>query len=342
MLFSSHSNTGKNNSEDELVKLIAQVVQPHSARIILGIGDDCAVIRNDRKMSVVTCDALVEHIHFELSWYSWWELGWKAAAVTLSDVASMGMQPVCIVSSMALPSYVSSCNIEDFYRGAKQICSRCNCDIVGGDLVASPGPLFINVTGIGQGTCFLSRSRAKPGDLVAMTGTCGDSAAGLEILRGFLRDLPNSVEKALVRAHKTPQPRVAEGKLLASLRNVHSCIDISDGLGKDLARIAAASQVRIIIFKDSLPISEEMQNVRQQHKKLADRLIIAGGEQYELVFTCRPDIWSKIQEEFSRNNLTNTTVIGKVEEGEGVFLLPENIPMDNFGFDHFRSRKKNE
>ncbi len=263
---------------------------------ILGIGDDCAVIpQRDGLETLVTTDMLVDGIHFLMEDIDPYSLGWKSAAVNLSDIAGMGGKPVGTFLSTALPKSIPDSFTEEFIRGYKDISDRFNCPLLGGDTTAAKDRLCISVTvlgscGAGQS---LKRSGARTGDLVCVTGTLGDSAAGLKLVlerqsNGCGSHEAPDTERILVDRHYRPMPRIAEGLRLAATTGVNACMDISDGIGSDLRHILEASGVTARVDVRSLPLSAELRDLCARRGWDPAELALSGGEDYELLFTCRP------------------------------------------------------
>ena len=257
---------------------------------VTGIGDDCAVIpQQDGRDTLVSTDMLVEGTHFLRADIPPYRLGWKSAAVNLSDIAAMGGTPTATFLSVALPADLETDWIEEFLRGYGALSGRFGVALLGGDTTASPDRICINVTVLGEcpaGTAHL-RSAAREGDLVCVTGCLGDSAAGLKaILEGVARDAD---VQALIDRHYLPLPRVAEGLRLAATPGIHAMMDISDGIGSDLVHILEASGAGAKIDLSSLPLSPALQRVCTRHGWDAAALATGGGEDYELLFTCTPE-----------------------------------------------------
>ena len=306
---------------------------------ILGIGDDCAVIpQRDGLETLVTTDMLVDGIHFLMEDIDPYSLGWKSAAVNLSDIAGMGGKPVGTFLSTALPKSIPDGFTEEFIRGYKDISDRFNCPLLGGDTTAAKDRLCISVTvlgscGAGQS---LKRSGARPGDLVCVTGTLGDSAAGLKLVlerqsNGCGSHEASDTEKILVDRHYRPVPRVAEGQKLAATTGIGACMDISDGIGSDLRHILEASGVTARVDVRSLPLSAELRDLCARRGWDAAELALDGGEDYELLFTCRPGTPVSIPH----------TVIGEIiaapdgSDPAVPVIIWEGTDRDFTGFRHF-------
>ena len=291
---------------------------------ILGIGDDCAVLPQKEGMeTLVSTDMLVEGTHFLLEDIDPYSLGWKSAAVNLSDIAGMGGKPAGTFLSVALPDMAAYGSrrhpdgtaaaasddpreffTREFIRGYKDISDRFDCPLLGGDTTASKGGLCINVTVLGSCEAGRSRKRsaAQPGDLVCVTGTLGDSAAGLKLVLEVLesqRKLSaggaevrerswDGDEGWLRKRHYRPVPRVSEGQKLAATPGVNAMMDISDGIASDLRHILKASGTGARIDVRSVPLSAALRRVCARRGWDPAELAAGGGEDYELLFTCRP------------------------------------------------------
>jgi thiamine-monophosphate kinase len=250
----------------------------------LGIGDDAAAWQPGPGMSVVaTTDMLVEGIHFRLDWTSPRDLGWKALAVNLSDLAAMGARPGRgLVSVALLPGQGEL--IEELYEGMSELARLTGTWIVGGDTVLTPGPLVINVALFGEADPdrLLRRNGARPGDLLALTGAVGVSAAGLDLLlRADRESLARPEAAPLLAAHHRPVPRLAAGAALAAL-GLKCAIDVSDGVATEAGHLSRAGQVAIEIDVERLPLAPEA--VLLLGEERARRLALSGGEDYQLLF----------------------------------------------------------
>ncbi len=268
-------------NEFELIAELAALFEPPDDG--LGIGDDAATWpAASGAVQVGTTDMLVEGVHFRLDWTTPADLGWKALAVNLSDLAAMGAAPRRALVSVAVDPARRGLIIE-IYRGLKDLAERTGTLVVGGDTVRSPGPLVINVALVGEAdpARLLRRDAARPGDLVAVTGRLGASAAGLALLSDG-RDPRDPAAAPLLVAHHRPSPRLAAGRLLAA-HGVRCTIDISDGLASEALHLARASGVGIEIDVDRVPL--EPAAVRLLGGRRSRELALAGGEDYELLCT---------------------------------------------------------
>ena len=295
---------------------------------IVGIGDDCAIIPQSSGLdTLVSTDMLVEGTHFLLNDVSPHDLGWKSAAVNISDIAAMGGRPTFTFLSVAIPANIPLKWIDDFIAGYIELSEKYGVILLGGDTTSSDSLLCINVTVIGEighGRAKMRRS-ALPGDLICVTGTLGDSAGGLKvILSGIERD--ESARK-LVERHYKPCPRVEEGRRLASIQGVHAMMDISDGIGSDLRHILKESGAGAEIHLDRLPVSKELSEVAGREDWNIEELAASGGEDYELLFTIAPESESLISD-------LPYSVIGVITDGTGIRWTGGKAE-DYSGFRHF-------
>lgn len=251
--------------------------------LIVGIGDDAAVWNPIAGESVVvTTDSLIETIHFRLDWTGWASLGHKALAVNLSDLAAMGAAPQVATVSLGLRGSEALADLQALYRGLGELAARTGTRIAGGDIVRSPTALVLHVTALGQTQAgrLLRRDGARSGDVIAVSGTLGASAAGLALLAGEGNRAAATAE-GLIAAHLRPEPRLALGHLLAEL-GATAAMDLSDGLFGDLPKILAASDVAGRIELSRLPVAAA---VRALFPDRWVELATRGGEDYELLFT---------------------------------------------------------
>lgn len=291
----------------------------------LGIGDDCAVIPQKSGMeTLVSTDMLIEGTHFLMDDISAYRLGWKSAAVNISDIAAMGGRCTGSFLSFALPKGLGQEWTDEFFRGYKEISSLYGCPLLGGDTTSSPDRLCISVTVTGEAPAGKSvkRSYAAIGDLICVTGNLGDSGCGLKIiLEGSGRDA--DAEKLIAR-HYLPMPRVKEGMEIAAA-GASAMMDISDGIGSDLRHIIEASGVGAEIDTSMIPLSNELKSKCAEYGWDPLELAISGGEDYELLFT--------ISEENAKKIDFNHFVIGKIISGDKIIW--RGSERDYMGFRHF-------
>jgi len=312
-----------------LIGRIRDIFSGHSD--ILGIGDDCAVIPAGDRDWLVTTDMLIEDTHFLRSGITPYDLGWKSLAVNLSDVAAMGGKPTASFLSLGIPEGITVEYMDEFLRGYRDLSEKWSVPLLGGDTTRSAGDngkMVINVGVLGNcpsGQAKL-RSAALPGDGIYVTGTLGDSAAGLEhILKGTGDKYPYLHER-----HTRPEPRMEEGMILGAMKKVHAMMDISDGIASDLKHILDASGVSAEIDLDTIPMSYHLRALAQENGFQPEEKAIAGGEDYELLFTAA--------EGASIPEGVIATKIGTIANGSGIRYLKNGRETDwsPAGFDHFR------
>ena len=278
-----------------LISRLQSRLKYRSPQVIQGIGDDCAVLSlNNGNYQVLTTDALVETIHFNLKTHTPEQLGWKTMAVNISDIAAMGGQPKFAVLSLGIPNSFPVDFLDRFYKGLNQASLKYKVALVGGDTVASPKHLFINLTLLGETfkKKVFTRSGARPGDKIFVTGTLGDSALGLKILESPRKKWKGleTLRKKLIQRHLKPEPRVEVASWLAKSKfKVTSMIDISDGLTQDLGHILKAGKVGAELRESELPISKPLEKYSLNNGLPALEWALSGGEDYELLFTVAPE-----------------------------------------------------
>lgn len=276
---------------------------PYRDLITTPLGDDCFSFRPPSMAAAVTMDILVEGVHFDLSWISPYELGQRAVNVNFSDLASQGARPAFVFFGLGIKKGTSMHFWKQFYEGALSVCREQGAVLAGGD-TNSARELKIAVTAIGFTAAEMRRNAARPGDLIAVTGKLGRSAAGyLALKKGF----NDSTLKKAVKFFLTCQHRVELGLKLAEA-GVKCCEDLSDGLARDLSNIAAASGTGFVVYLEKIPVADELYYLRERY----DESDIYGkaltfGDDYELVFTASEKILQSL-----RDKGVDFTVIGLV------------------------------
>lgn len=318
-----------------LISLISGKVRSTPA-VPVGIGDDAAAFKWQKGcIGLTTSDMLVEGIHFDLSFSDPFRLGRKSLAVNLSDIAAMGGIPRWFLLSLAIPAKLSVGFIELFTTGMLGLADEYGTVLVGGDTCASNEGLVISITLYGeqQGDRIVQRRGARPGDAIFVTGTLGDSALGLELLR------KGKMEGICINRHLDPSPRVREGRALAEAGLATAMIDISDGLLSDLGHIAEKSGSGAIVRHDRIPLSQEFSDYVKSTSGRDYSLALGGGEDYELLFTAPALNRDAIRSLFAELG-TPVTEIGEITSIPGIQVLSSEgkpVPAANAGFDHFRS-----
>ncbi len=324
----------KDIGEFNLIKRLSNNFVKLKRPVIVGIGDDCAVLNSSgSRLQLVTTDMLVEDVHFRLSTASPFQIGWKSLAANISDIAAMGGEPTYAFVSIGLPKNTGVDFVDDVYLGMKAIADKYSVDVVGGDTVSSP-QVIINIALLGEvePENYKLRSGAKEGDYIFVTGDVGGSSAGLEILE---KKLPiKGTDK-----HLMPIPRVKEGRLLAQSRYVTSMIDISDGVSSEIHHICEQSNTGAKIIMKDIPLSENTYKVAKLTGKNPYDFALYGGEDYELLFTCRPDATSYVKELVEKNCETSLTCIGYITAScQSLTIEDENgvsLPLKPSGYNHF-------
>ncbi len=273
--------------EFEFIARVSDGCLRHPERVLKGIGDDCAVLPGPEGLvHLVTTDLLVERVHFLRDTHTPSQIGAKAMVVNLSDIAAMGGEPLWAFVSLAVPRDLGLHELDEVYRGLKDMAARFDVDILGGDTTASAQDLIINVALIGRAEAdkVLYRHGALPGDTVFVTGPLGDSALGLHVLlHGTADEGPDARE--LVKRHLEPRPALRIGASIAASGLAHAMIDVSDGLGADLGHILDSSHLGCRIDAAALPLSEEARSYSLRHGLDPLDAALTGGEDYVLIAT---------------------------------------------------------
>lgn len=307
-----------------------------------GIGDDCAVLEPEPgAWLLATTDLLIEDIHFRRAYATPGDIGWKALAVNLSDIAAMGGRARWALVALACPVATDGDEVEAFYDAALALAGEHGVAIVGGDTSVSPAGWFVNITVLGDAArAPVLRSTARIGDIVAVTGALGGSAAGLTLLAAVAPPAGVDTRDAddVTRAHLRPVPRLREAQWLASAGGVTAMIDLSDGLVTDLGHLAEESAVGARIDVDRIPVSASARRVAAICS--ADPLAWAtgGGEDYELLLTCDPRAWERLRDGLRAATGCPLHAIGEtVDAAAGLsFLDATGTPVSLArGFEHF-------
>lgn len=305
--------------------------------VYVGIGDDAAWVRSKRDL-LLTSDLLIEKVHFDLRWISFYELGYKTLAVNLSDIAAMGGTPDFLVLSLGLPVDFKVKDVEEFYRGIGKLATQSGVCLVGGDTSRSEC-LFISAFLVGHAIHGpVTRSGAKVGDELYVTGTLGDSSLGLDFLK---RPKGKRVGKGisyLTSRHLLPTARLKAGSILAKERLAKAMIDISDGLLQDLGHLCRASGTGAVIWQEALPLSRPYERLAGGNR---GRYSLTGGEDYELLFSLRTGDRGRL-EKVRKSLGVSVTRIGKcVPSRQGITVTNgkgKPLALSQMGYDHFKGR----
>ena len=313
---------------------------PAGRAVRIGIGDDAAWITNQNNSSLVTADLLIEGIHFDLRWTSLSDLGHKALAVNLSDIAAMGGVPAYVILSLGLPADLDSAQMDAFYRGLQGLAGRTGVALVGGDTNAAV-TLIVSVCLIGHAPYApIRRSGARAGDDIYVSGTLGDAALGLKFLQsGGRRESKKRAIAKLIARHHRPEPRLALGLLLAKNRLATAMIDVSDGLLQDLEHVCKASGVGATISQERLPLSAAYRAVAESGETTT---ALTGGEDYELLFCGRPQDRTRIERVSERAGVSVTRIGVCAQRSKGIAVidqLGQAILFRIRGHDHFANKE---
>lgn len=289
--------------------------------VILGIGDDCAAINvSSDRMCLITTDMLVDGTHFDLKKCTGQDVGRKAIACSISDVAAMGCQATVAVVSICFPNHTTERFAKELYKGIWGISDKYDIEIVGGDIISGDSPLCINVTMLGRddGLKPLLRSGAKVGDMILATGTLGGSLLG---------------------KHLRFEPRLKEGLILNKNFTIHAMIDISDGLTADLNHILEESHVGAVLYESQIPISAAALKISKKTGNTPLYHALSDGEDYELLFTLSKGQAKKaVVSHFFDRGMINC--IGEITRGRGIqmkFSDGKTRRIKPRGYEHLKS-----
>jgi len=309
--------------EFDLIRALHRRHGHRTPSVIQGIGDDAAIIASRAgQWTVLTTDLLTEGVHFDLRTATMADIGFRAAAANLSDIAAMGGTPQHLLVALAIPRTGTSRHVHQLYRGMMTACRPHHVELIGGDTSASSGKWFLSMTLIGRvpSRKALFRSGARIGDLLYVTGTIGDSLAGLRLLNEApyrAKRHPRTValstrhRQFLIGRHLRPTARVAEGQWLSTHRFATATIDISDGLSGDLRHICEESHVGADLDLGALPLSPACHAYAASRKLDPVDLALTGGEDYELLFTVAPRQRPRLEQSALKQGFS-LTCIGKI------------------------------
>lgn len=285
------------------------------------IGDDCAIIDNGKDYSLFTTDIMVEGNHFSLDYSKPYDLGIKAIATNVSDIAACGGVPSYCLVSLVLPKDTSVEFLEELYKGFRHACKKYNVKIIGGD-TTSGEIVVINITMVGtakkENLC--RRSDAKLKDLILCTGPLGRSASGLNL---FLKKKKHKLQRYYLR----PEARLDDSRIISRFAN--AMIDVSDGLASEIQHICIQSKKGAVIYKDMIPIDKDTRKVAKELKNDCYRWALSGGEDYQLLFTMPRRTYLK------NKSLHKYHILGEITKS-GIYLVSNNIKgLIGKGYEHF-------
>ena len=326
------------HTERELIARITALLPPPPSWMPVGIGDDAAVVEPERnRLEVLSVDALVEGVHFDRTFTPPAAIGHRALAANLSDLAAMGAAPRLCLLSLALPSSLLVADFDAMIGGVAALAARHRMHVAGGNLTRSPGPLVVDitVTGTAKRRQILTRSGARPGDELYVTGSLGAAAAGL----GMLKERPAeaTLDNPCTQRYLYPEPRIRMGSLIARNRAATAGMDLSDGLADGVHQIAHASGVGATVDADTLPIEPDAREWFARRSDDPTTAAITGGDDYELLIAVRPKLGRRLAEA-RRHGGVALTRVGVCTDNPAVVLkcgdgrhraLPQ-------GYHHFR------
>lgn len=290
---------------------------PH---VVVGIGDDAAALDiGNGRLCLITTDALLQGIHFDLSFVTPYEAGWRTMAASLSDIAAMGGEPLGATVAMCLPRDTAVEDVDEICEGMKAVADPFGCPIVGGDTTGSTSGIVLTITVVGrvEADRLIRRSGAQVGDILCVTGDLGASRAGLSVLRRYGRSYPDRFAPA-VRRHLLPFPRVSFSRLLGETVRPHAAIDISDGLSSEVGHVCAASQTGAVIRASHIPVAPSTAEVAGEEGVPPVDFALTGGEDFELLIALDPSDFDKAASVSSHLSLPFSPIGEVLPAGEGI------------------------
>jgi thiamine-monophosphate kinase len=307
------------SGEEKLLDIIRRATVARG-RVRLGIGDDACIVANG---TVLTTDAYVEDVHFDLAYLSLGEVGLRCALAALSDVVAMAARPEAVLVALGLPARLASPDVRRLYRGIEHACALLGCEVAGGDIVRADR-LMLAITATGRTRTPKLRSAARPGERLYVTGHIAASETGrLALARG----LPRRRFAPAIARHRCPVPRLETMLRLRS--RIGALTDTSDGLATDARHVAAASDVRVTIDRSALPVLAATRRLFGTRDRYLTRFLLSSGEDHELLFTSARPVPARVAG-------VPVAAIGVVEPGSGLFLRSGDAvrPVLESGYDH--------
>jgi len=300
--------------------------------LVIGVGDDAAAWKTRAGVELMTTDVLVEGVHFDFSYTSWKDLGWKAMAINISDISSMGGRPRYALVSLSLPGRHAVEDVLQMYEGMIELCNMCEIAIAGGNVSAADKvAINISLTGMAEAQ-LMTRSSARRGDGIAIFGYPGLAAAGLRALQGKI-EATGETAQLLKTAHLRPLPDFAAGPRLAKM-GVRTAVDTSDGLLADLGHICQASRTGAVLQLEKLPLHPAL---TAYFGESGVEMALCGGEDYGLLIAAERNVMKKVAAAFN----PPPVIIGEITEGQAgnislINARGEEVSYGQGGWDHFR------
>jgi len=317
--------------ERGVIERLARLV-PTAPAVIEGIGDDCAVVRICERVMLLSCDLFIEDVHFRRAYASPYDIGWKSAVASMSDIAAMGGTPLFSLVSLALPPDTEVDFVDELYRGLSAALSRFGAVIVGGDTTTSLNGVALDVTVIGDapGERYVRRTGAQAGDVLAVTGHLGLSAATLHALENG-----HEISTSISQRYFSPAPRIREGQWLGNCPSVHAMIDLSDGLISDANRLAEGALLGVDIESRAVPVLPGLTEYCEEQGFDPMACCLGGGEDYELAIVLDCDSSGHAIHSFHHEFRTTFTRVGRfTDEWQGVRIDGKEPSFS--GYDHFK------
>jgi thiamine-monophosphate kinase len=321
-------------AEHDLIRVFQEVVRPRSDRVLRGSGDDAAIARAGGVV-VTSIDSVVDGVHFERATHSFADIGHKALARGLSDLAAMGAEPGEAYAALLAPEDLEHDAAVELVRAMEALAEATGTTIAGGDVTAAPVlAIAVSVNGwAGSQDELAGRDGARPGDLLGVTGELGAAGAGLLLLQGAAPELAAAEREPLLLRHRRPEPLLRVGRALAAA-GVTSMIDVSDGVATDAGHLAEASGVAIEVRLEALPVAAGVEAVAAATGRDPLELAASAGDDYELLFSAAPGRRAAV-EATARSAGTYVRWLGRVGPGSGVTIVgPDGVPVALSGFEH--------
>jgi thiamine-monophosphate kinase len=334
----------RKTSEHELIQSLGRLVKAKKTKtrgIVVGVGDDTAVVRpRSGEDLLVTTDVQIEGRHFRREWFSGIELGWRLAAVNLSDIAAMGGKPLYGLLSLGIPDDVTTDYVKDIERGVRDHLAKYGATIVGGNISGIDNTLVCDLTLVGSVQAGKSFRRwCRPDrDAIVVCGNFGEARAGLHM---FGIEDPARPFRRLIQAYKKPTPLLNVVESLRSQKGIHGVIDVSDGFSSDVIHMCQASNAGCEVELRQFPLSKALQEFCIEHGKVALQLALHGGEDYALIMSVDAKQAEAVVKTIREKAGFPAAVVGRFTRKKGDYILigdrGRRMPLSPRGWDHLRA-----